>query len=314
MPDEPIVSTPPDPVEGPVDGPPPPLPSPRPDPPKPYPGFWQAIGLFALYTLFQVLFIIPFGVSDYFWPRNLSKHPALYGVVVLASGALVIRFARRRLSVPLRQIAGPLVPPLIFFWTAGIVFGLLLSEMPVLLWISRRFPSLIPQSNLGLENSLWGAVLLAVIAAPLIEETIFRGIFLRGFIPRYGTMWGIVAGAALFGAAHLSLLRLVPTVSLGLLLGWLYSRTRSIWPGVLGHAVNNSFAALAVFAKPPSSGTRDLGHFTWAEPAFVLVGAGLMVYGISSLRLIFAEFDMESANKASAIMEDQHEQIQDREP
>jgi len=257
-----------------------------PAPAKPFPGFLQAVLLIGLYVFFQVVFVLPFRSFDRVAHTQLGRHPVVYALVVFAAGGVVIWVAREWRGRTFRQIAGPPAPLAVYLWTLVTMFGLLMFELPVMVWLSRRFPSFVPDLNLGLERSAWGAFLLAVVAAPLIEETIFRGIFLKGFMARYGTWRGIWLSAAFFGAVHLSFLRLIPTVSLGLLAGWMCWRTRSIWPGVLAHAANNSLAVLAVVGGSAPKG--QLGKFSWGEVVISVGGATVLAYGIDGLRQAFA--------------------------
>jgi len=53
----------------------------------------------------------------------------------------------------------------------------------------------------------------------------------------------------------------IPTFFAGIFLGWIYYRTRSIWPGVLAHALNNavSFACFLYFSADEVSLLDVLG-------------------------------------------------------
>ena len=291
---DPDESTPPVPLDGEIGEatitlPPPVLPPAAPVAPKPYPGFWQAVGLFALYSILQIVGLVPFLVYDSFRHGNMHEHPAVLAFGISVAGIGVVLVARKRLGITVRQMAGPLVRLQFFPPIALVVFALLMVEAILALWVSRRFPSLLTQTELGIGRSPWGGFLLIVIAAPLIEEAIFRGIFLRGFIARYGRTRGILLSAILFGAAHFSILKLAGMIAIGLILGWMYSELRSIWAGVFAHIVNNSLALLTISLAPtPKKGGDLVGHFSWAEPVVALVGVVLLVSGLRALRRAIA--------------------------
>ena len=59
-------------------------------------------------------------------------------------------------------------------------------------------------------------VLVAVVMAPLFEEIVFRGFLFRGLANSWGWVWGAVASAAIFGAAHLQLDVFVPLARSGI--------------------------------------------------------------------------------------------------
>jgi membrane protease YdiL (CAAX protease family) len=53
--------------------------------------------------------------------------------------------------------------------------------------------------------------------------------------------------SAIFAAAHLDLVSLIPTFVLGCVLAYLYHLSNSLWPGILFHAAINSASLCAVY-------------------------------------------------------------------
>ena len=98
-----------------------------------------------------------------------------------------------------------------------------------------------PLVDAGLEY-LIGTAVLALIFAPLLEELFFRGFMFAGLAGRWGPYWAALASALLFMGAHLEPIRFPPLFVLGLLLAWLYHRTRSLWSPILVHLMNNAIA------------------------------------------------------------------------
>jgi len=93
---------------------------------------------------------------------------------------------------------------------------------------------------------VFSALTLAVWT-PIAEETFFRGFILRGFSNRWRLAPALVASAAVFAALHLAPALLLPVFFTGLLLGWLYHRTGSLWPCVAVHAAQNLLAVLSAW-------------------------------------------------------------------
>ncbi len=87
---------------------------------------------------------------------------------------------------------------------------------------------------------------LALIAAPVAEEAFFRGFVFAGVGKRLGFGWGAILSALLFALVHIDPGALIPIFFLGLLLAWLYARTRSIWACIFTHCLYNSIALLFV--------------------------------------------------------------------
>ncbi len=87
----------------------------------------------------------------------------------------------------------------------------------------------------------------AAIAAPLFEEIIFRG-FLLASLTRYLPVWAaIVTSSLIFALAHLSLAEVLPLMTLALVLGYVYSRSRNLLAPMLVHCLWNSATLVSLF-------------------------------------------------------------------
>jgi uncharacterized protein len=51
----------------------------------------------------------------------------------------------------------------------------------------------------------------------------------------------LLGSVTLFAIAHLNVYQLVTALAVGIVAGWLYERTRSLWPCMLLHASYNAF-------------------------------------------------------------------------
>jgi membrane protease YdiL (CAAX protease family) len=89
-------------------------------------------------------------------------------------------------------------------------------------------------------------VLLIVIAAPIAEETCFRGMLFGGLRERLPRLAAALICGLIFGALHAltGVTAVPPLIVFGFLLALLYERTGSIVPGILLHMINNSIALL----------------------------------------------------------------------
>ncbi|MER7279059.1 type II CAAX endopeptidase family protein [Dactylosporangium sp. NPDC000244] len=96
--------------------------------------------------------------------------------------------------------------------------------------------------------TLIGTIALGGLLTPLGEELLFRGVIAR-FLQRWGTWVTVLVSAFVFALWHGISLVFPSAFLVGLVNGWLLCRTRSIWPGVVLHAVyNTSFLLLYAFA------------------------------------------------------------------
>lgn len=97
-----------------------------------------------------------------------------------------------------------------------------------------------------LESPVWLFLVVAIVA-PIVEEIFFRGFLFQGFRQKYGWMPAVFISSAIFGAAHLDPVALIPTFVLGCVLAYVYHRSNSVWPGIIFHAAINSTSLCAVY-------------------------------------------------------------------
>jgi membrane protease YdiL (CAAX protease family) len=90
-------------------------------------------------------------------------------------------------------------------------------------------------------------VLLIVIAAPIAEETCFRGMLFGGLREKLPRLAAALITGLIFGGLHAltGVSAVPPLIVFGFLLALLYERTGSILPGILLHMLNNSIALLS---------------------------------------------------------------------
>ncbi|HTE01288.1 MAG TPA: type II CAAX endopeptidase family protein [Mucilaginibacter sp.] len=91
------------------------------------------------------------------------------------------------------------------------------------------------------------SIITMVIAAPIMEEILCRGIVLKGLLKNYQPQKAILISAVFFGALHLNPWQAIPAFFGGLFLGWAYYKTQSVIPGMIIHATINGTAALILF-------------------------------------------------------------------
>jgi hypothetical protein len=123
-------------------------------------------------------------------------------------------------------------------------------------------------------------VVSACLLAPVLEEMLFRGIFLRSFLRRHDRATAIVMSSALFGLAHLNVYQFVAGFGLGLLAGWLYERTQSLLPCIVLHASYNC-AVIGLGLWLRGAGAQEASGFS---AAVWLLAAGAGLAGTLALR------------------------------
>ena len=128
---------------------------------------------------------------------------------------------------------------------ASLVFNSLYLNLVARGGLEALKPPSLP-SGLGFHGSvLVVGFLLIVLWGPLTEEVFFRGYVFAGSLHRLGPAGAAFLSAALFALAHGVVGLLIPAFFTGLLLAWLYYRTRSLWASFTAHAAQNTLAFLA---------------------------------------------------------------------
>ena len=140
-------------------------------------------------------------------------------------------------------------------------------------------PDLAGEELLDFIRHRWGYLVVCILA-PLAEEVIFRGAVLRTMLEHWegNKRWtAITISALLFALAHMNPAQMPHAFLLGLLIGWLYERSRSLIPCVVLHCANNTIAYLMTAAYPaPDITLRDiLGGSARAE--WMAIGFSIMI-------------------------------------
>ena len=82
-------------------------------------------------------------------------------------------------------------------------------------------------------------VSVIVLWGPFAEEAFFRGFLLAALVPPLGPVRAAVVSSAIFAATHLMLSTMIPVFVTGLLLSWVFLKSRSLWPPLTAHVAQN---------------------------------------------------------------------------
>ncbi len=106
---------------------------------------------------------------------------------------------------------------------------------------------------------------------------------MRFFTADMSAPLAVVFSSVLFGMMHFDPLQGLGTALVGMYLGFVVLRTRSIWPGVAGHMLNNLVCALfARFSPPHTDQAWSTGHPPWV---IVMAAAATMAAVVALVRL-----------------------------
>ena len=123
----------------------------------------------------------------------------------------------------------------------------------------------------------WAGILLVALVGPVVEELFFRGGILRALLRKYKPWVAIVVSGLIFGIVHMNPAQVVFASLAGMLLGWLYWRTRSLIPCMVVHVLNNSFSVWSTRCYPEAESLRDVVGGEIYQPLLIVAIAVFVV-------------------------------------
>lgn len=267
---------------------------------KDFPDIWSAALILGLLLGIEILIAAGFRDAGVRFGRGDPEYMGL--ITVFACGIVFsLLLSYKNLSYSqlfhpssrsVNDTVRPLVIPL-FLMTAGSV--VLATEINnVLVYLFPMSQSELDMFVEMLSGGVVSAITLCVIA-PFVEEMLFRGLFLRGFLWNYSPGKAIVLTSLLFGAAHLNVYQFVVASILGLVSGLLYLATRSLWPCILEHAIYNGGVMLYYFQsgqEPRATATSIPVH----NPFVLLLAVASFAFGLYWIYLVVARTHREVAS------------------
>lgn len=227
-------------------------------------------------------------VLDYRWP--IATYVVLLGVVGYAPSVWWCRVASRRwASGRLRTDIG-LDPkwsdlgwgPIVWIGALGAQVIAVSIVVALGLPVSNNTDAL-EQASID-RTYVVSLVIAAVVAAPIVEEMVFRGVVLRGLRSRLPLVLAIVVQGVLFGAAHVDPVRgagnvglVVVLTGVGIAFGLAAHLLRRIGPSIVAHALFNGVVLLLVLtgvAGRLQNATSFEEEFGVVDQAYVAEASG----------------------------------------
>ncbi len=217
-----------------------------------YPTFLGAAHLVILYIFIQTIVDFPLAIWDYYHGTEYLYNPVKKILLGVGSVLFILYFGYRKAQTSIKNVFpaklfNPLILlPMVLFLLAAHVFlndinTWVAKVLPAPAWFWELFDNI-----LNTESGAWGAFVKVVVIAPIIEELIFRGIIMHGFMRNYPKLLAIFFSGLLFALFHMNPWQFPATFMLGCLLGWIMIITRNILACILGHAINNLLVLLSI--------------------------------------------------------------------
>lgn len=131
------------------------------------------------------------------------------------------------------------------------------------------------------------AMATALVAAPICEEWLFRGLIQQHLVRRRGPWTGIVVASALFGLVHLIPQQVVAGFLLSLVIGLVYYKTRSLLAAIVLHGINNALATLLALVEPEGAAAPTLRQTIGNEAVYwTIFGVSATLVVLSTVQVI----------------------------
>jgi len=248
-----------------------------------YPSINQSFGIVGIIILLMI------GLSPIIFMKDFIGEDAasfLYYVATMGLSFWIIHKKRyNKIGFSKFQFAkfSPKVFVLLFIAVVSLQVGVsspIISLIPMPDFIKEMFRELAGQKGLF-------PFLMIVIAAPIFEELIFRGIILDGLLKRYSIFTSILASSLLFGIVHLNPWQFVSAMIIGFLAGWVYYKTKNLALPIIIHFVNNGFAFGSMFfLDTDKMMDQSLAEQYGGMTNFYLITVGAILVSIGTLILL----------------------------
>lgn len=173
---------------------------------------------------------------------NISVTEAILSLIL--SIVLMTLFMAWRGFIPLDKESWslPSPTPSYLFWLIVATFSSIFFLDFVMYYLD-SLPDLMEQTFNVILTSFWGIIAVTLLG-PFIEELIFRGAITQFLLEKYNPKVAILTSALIFGLIHMNPVQIFGGFLMGLFLGWIYYKTRSLLPVLIIHIVNNSLSVL----------------------------------------------------------------------
>lgn len=167
-------------------------------------------------------------------------------------------------------------------WNESMSFGKNLS------WLEDWIKSLEETAKAATEkmlnvNTISGLLLNLLIIALIPafgEEMTFRGVLQQSLTRKLNPHVAIILSAAIFSFIHFQFYGFLPRMFLGILLGYMFYITGSLWTSMLMHFFNNGTAVVLYYLNNKGVLGIDVEHFGETQNGWLLAASALATLGL----------------------------------
>ena len=135
-----------------------------------------------------------------------------------------------------------------------------------------------------INTDKFGGLLLNLFIIALIpavgEELTFRGVLQQSLTRKMNPHIAIILSAAIFSFIHFQFYGFLPRMFLGILLGYMFYISGSLWPNILMHFVNNGLVVVLYYLTNKGIINVDVEHFGESLSGWVVMASAIVTVGL----------------------------------
>jgi membrane protease YdiL (CAAX protease family) len=188
--------------------------------------------------------------------RLMAGMGVLQGILLLVAAVVIVR--RRRLGAGPRRSPGTVIRMALWTFCVASAFVIPVMFLSVAVLQALEVPITLygPVEKVveGEATTLpWVILLLSVVAAPIAEESLFRGMLYpairRAVGARHGVLAAAVVTSALFALIHWHAASFLPLFTLAMVFALVFERTNSLATAIGAHALWNASTMLPLLMR-----------------------------------------------------------------
>ncbi|MDM8158966.1 type II CAAX endopeptidase family protein [Labilibaculum sp. K2S] len=243
-----------------------------------YPTIKQGWGILGLFLAITFAYFIPltmislFGIDIQHGPFFVLNYAVPVIILIFITGRWWKKNPRNTEVFKLRSFPSALLPVVVVMTLAIVIIDSEIgSWLPMPDILMEMFKEM-------LQPNIWG-FLTVVVAAPILEELLMRGIVLDGLLRNYSPWKAIIWSSVFFGVIHLNPWQFITAMIAGIAIGYLYWKTKSLFLCMLIHALNNGIAFYLMVRYSDSFDLAELFDIGILERIGLFVVASLILWG-----------------------------------
>ena len=133
--------------------------------------------------------------------------------------------------------------------------------------------------NVDTVGGLFFNLIVIALIPAIGEELTFRGVLQQSLTRRMNPHVAILLSAAIFSFIHFQFYGFLPRLFLGLLMGYMFYITNSLWTSMLMHFLNNG-ATVVLYYLNNKGMIEDAEHFGETQNGWIIAASAVMTIGL----------------------------------